>query len=86
MLMMMSVGGDGDVFVHFFEDEEDLLNRIKNEDVDMPTKWLTAEEATEDINYWPENSAFLAEARVMELRPKDVITSWELTAKDKPKE
>lgn len=44
----------------------------------LPTKWLTQDEARDDPNYWPENSAFLCRFERLELKAKEVVTAWEL--------
>ena len=60
MLMLATPSEDG-LRLRFFAAAEDVTAKFAADEEQPPSVWLTAEQATEDSNYWPEDSAFLAE-------------------------
>jgi hypothetical protein len=76
MLMLVTGTEDGARF-QFFADEASLTAQF-GEDEPAPSRWLTWDEAATDHNYWPEDSAFLAEVKPMQMQPEQVAVSWKV--------
>jgi hypothetical protein len=80
MLMMVTCDEDGDISLRFYRDQEEFGRLAEFTDDNPPPRWLTAEEAAGDPNYWPGNGAFLAEVTPLRMEPEQVTVKWRVTA------
>ena len=76
MLLLVTCDEDGDIRLQFFPDSEAAGAAFGEH---APKRWLTADEAAGDPNYWPSDSAFLAEVTPVRLEPKEVAVRWQVT-------
>jgi len=76
---MLATPSEDGLRLRFFAAAEDVAATFAADEEQPPSIWLTAEQATEDSNYWPENSAFLAEVSPMKMEPEQVAVRWRAT-------
>lgn len=74
MMMLITPGEDG-TRIRFFATQDQLTDWLED---DVPSRWLSAEEAQEDPNYWPAGSAFLAGVTPLRIVPKEIAVSYEI--------